>query len=172
MLAYSCVVGTWDPKWDTEYDELIGALHEDSQLRSIPLADYAVQQPWLAPVPPPFRASQLREMAFGQIPEMGYDPCDDLARATAPVLFVIGEDDTNTPGREGAARVEEALRRAGNPDSKVVLIPHAGHFLNETMPISGMSAAEAAGELHCLRFVPGYFEMVTDWVVARVRDRG
>jgi pimeloyl-ACP methyl ester carboxylesterase len=95
---------------------------------------------------------------------MGIDPCEYLEKTMAPVLFVIGEDDTNTPGREGAAWVKAALDRAGNAHSRVELIANAGHFLNVTVPISGMSAAEAAGELHCLRFVPGYFEMVTKWV--------
>jgi pimeloyl-ACP methyl ester carboxylesterase len=168
-LAYRCVVGEWDNAWEAEYDALMAELHADRQLAAIPLADYAQRNPWLAPVPPNFPSAALREMAFGQFPEMGYDPCPDLARTRAPVLFVIGEEDTNTPGREGARRVREALDRAGNPASRVELIPNAGHFLNEMVPISGMSAAEAAGELHRLRFVPGYFELVTAWVLEQIR---
>lgn len=168
-LAYRCVVGEWDSAWDTEYDALIAGLHNDAQLTSIPLAEYVQRQPWLAPVPPNIPSAGLREMAFGQLPEMGYDPCTDLARTKAPVLFVVGEEDTNTPGREGAGRVREALEAAGNPASRVELIPGAGHFLNEMLPVSGMSTAEAAGELHRLRFVPGYFELVTNWVLEQLR---
>jgi hypothetical protein len=164
-LAYRCVVGEWDAAWDAEYDALIAGLHADAQLAAIPLAEYARRQPWLAPVPPNIPSGPLRETAFGQLPEMGYDPCTDLARTKAPVLFVVGEEDTNTPGREGASRVREALNAAGNPASRVELIPGAGHFLNEVFPVSGMSAAEAAGELHRLRFVRGYFELVKSWVL-------
>src|SRR6185437_4923271 len=159
------VVGEWDSAWDAEYDALMAELHGDPQLAAVPLAEYARRNPWLAPVPPNFPSAALREMALGRMPEMGYDPCTDLARTKAPVLFVVGEEDTNTPGREGARRVREALDAAGNPASRVELIPNAGHFLNEMLPVSGMSAAEAAGELHRLRFVPGYFGMVTNWVL-------
>lgn len=171
--AYACIGGGQWPAGVTpaQYDALIADLHADSSLTAIPLADYAVENPWLAPIPPNMPAAELQRRV-GRSPDLAYDPIDDYARITCPILFLVGEDDPNTPA-EGATRIREALIRSGNTRSTVEVVPGAGHYINVTPPhIEGASAAEAAAELHGLRFMPGYLERMAEWILHAVGGQG
>ncbi len=168
--AYSCIAGGHWPAGVTaaEYDTLIASLHADRSLAAVPLAEYAVANPWLAPIPPRTRAAELQRNA-GRVADLAYDPAEDYARIGCPVLFLVGEDDPNTPA-EAAGRIRDALARGGNTHSVVEVVRGAGHYINVTPPhIEGMAAAEAASELHGLRFVAGYLERMASWAAEACR---
>ena len=102
------------------------------------------------------------------------DPAPAQARVpayeqvTCPVLYLVGENDENLPAHESATRVGEALRRAGNSDYTVRVLPGASHMLNLSYPrITDMARTEASGDLHDFRFSPGYPDLVSDWILAR-----
>ncbi|HUG01230.1 MAG TPA: alpha/beta fold hydrolase [Longimicrobiales bacterium] len=58
-----------------------------------------------------------------------WDPIPWWLRVRQPVLVLYGELDTNQPSADGAARLEEAFRRAGHPDATVRVFPGLGHSL-------------------------------------------
>ncbi|HKS91760.1 MAG TPA: alpha/beta hydrolase, partial [Tepidiformaceae bacterium] len=168
--AYACIAGGYWPAdvAPAEYDALIERLHSEPALAAVPLASYAIENPWLAPIPPNVAAAELQRNA-GRVPDLAYDPLDDYARITCPVLFFIGEDDPNCPAT-GAALVRDVLARAGNTRSTVEVVPGAGHYINITpAEIEGMARAEAASELHGLRFAAGYLERMAAWVSGAAR---
>jgi len=168
--AYACIAGgQWpDDVTPAEYDALIARLHDDPSLAAVPLAEYAVANPWLAPIPPNIPAAELQRNA-GRVGDLAYDPAEDYARIGCPVLFLVGENDPNTPAA-AAGRISDALARCGNRRSVVEVVPGAGHYINITpLEIAGMAAAEAASELHGLRFVPGYLERMASWVAQASR---
>lgn len=88
-----------------------------------------------------------REFAFGKL-NVDYDPGPALEGVGCPVLVVVGGRDTEVPAREGAVRIREILRKAGNRDVTVETFPDAGHFLD--------GAAQG--------LAPGYASMLTEWV--------
>jgi pimeloyl-ACP methyl ester carboxylesterase len=165
--AYACLAGGQWPAGvsDAAYEALVSRLHAAASLQAVPLSAYAARNPWLAPIPPEVSAAELRRFA-GHVSDLAYDPAEDYARIRCPVLFLVGEHDPNTPSA-AAARIREVLERAGNTRSKADVVPGAGHYINITPDsIEGMAAAEAASQLHGLRFVPGYLDRVPAWVRA------
>ncbi|MGH2633304.1 MAG: alpha/beta hydrolase family protein [Tepidiformaceae bacterium] len=170
-FAYAVVTGSsLSESEETEYHALVERLHAAPEVAGIPLADYAIANPWLAPIPPVTTPSELRELT-GAASEMGYDPIADYARVRCPVLFLVGSDDPNVPGTEGAARVRAALAAARHNDYEVKVVDGAAHLLNIVDgPVTGMSVAEASGELHAFRFVPGHLDRVTDWIARQLSE--
>ncbi len=72
-------------------------------------------------------------------------------------LFAVGELDKNVDPIEGTEAWEADLQEAGNPDSRVVLIPGAAHTL-------------ASARTGCLnegwssQLAPEYLEILEDWL--------
>ena len=60
---------------------------------------------------------------------MRYDPIPALEKVTCPVLALFGELDRNVLPRVNKPLWETALRRAGNRDFKLVVVPRANHGL-------------------------------------------
>lgn len=158
--------GHWDDAWDAEWSALVERFEADELLRQIPLQDYARANPWLSPIPPLIAVGDLKGRYGGAAPDMNYDPVIDYERVRCPVLFIVGELDENLPARESAERVGAALERAGHPDYTVRVIPRAGHMLNMAYAkLRGASTEEATGRLHSFRFVPGYLDPMSDWIL-------
>jgi pimeloyl-ACP methyl ester carboxylesterase len=84
-----------------------------------------------------------------------YDPLDALGQIRCPFLAVYGGADVLVPAWRSAEESGRALARSGNPDATVVVIPGADHRL------------QAPGSE---RLVPGYLDLLTDWM-ARRADR-
>ncbi len=170
-LIYGVVArGAWEAESDEAFDNLLAGLRADQRLRAIPLAAYAVANPWLTPVPPPITAAELRAKYNRVVPDLAYDPIADYERLRCPVLFMVGSDDANVPP-DGARRVGAALDHSGHRDHTIHLVPGAGHALERTYEyIAGMSAAEASHELHAWQFVPGCLGLMVNWMLARCQD--
>lgn len=161
--------GRWDAGSDAEWDTLVERLKHDDGLQRVALHGYADADPSLAPIPPLISLDQLKPLARVE-PDLVYDPVGDYARVICPVLFIVGAHDGNLPATEGAARVAEALERGGNRDCTITVVPDAAHSLNvDYLNITGMSTEEASTGLHCFRFVPGYLDMMSEWMLHQAR---
>jgi len=94
---------------------------------------------------------------------LDYNPGDDWAQTTVPVLALFGGKDVQVVAEQNAPALETALEQAGNADYEIVTLPSANHLFQdaETGAVSeyGMLPAE---------FVDGFLPLVGDWILARV----
>jgi len=87
------------------------------------------------------------------------DSAKALEQVHCPILWFLGDLDTQVPTSKSATRLREAFRKAGNRDATLRILPSASHMLLETRP-----------ELHggdLGRFVPGFWDELERWVNAR-----
>jgi len=90
---------------------------------------------------------------------MFYDPVPTLERLNVPVLAIYGERDDNVVADINVPILEAALRRAGNSDCRIVVVPGADHSLR--------LVEERGQPLHRRR---GYAPEVWSTVLAWLRD--
>jgi pimeloyl-ACP methyl ester carboxylesterase len=155
------------------YDELAAAVAASTELAQITLQEYAIQEPTLGPVPPWASYDEVVTALLEDDPSESdvwtSDPVDSYRVIKAPVLFLVGVDDSNLPAVEGAERVSRALEQAGNSESIVVLFPNTGHAMNLGRPDAiGISDEEAGYRLHDYRFASGYLDLIRHWIATRV----
>ena len=79
-----------------------------------------------------------------------------------PVLVLLGELDANAPAKVSAAIFERGLDKGGNRDYSVRILPKANHGLFEAE--TGYSVEWP----RLKRYVPGYMDGITDWLLKRV----
>jgi pimeloyl-ACP methyl ester carboxylesterase len=95
-----------------------------------------------------------------------YDPQPFLEKTIIPVLAVYGGADRNAPAPRNVEALEKAMKKAGNKNYTIKVLPKANHF--------GLEAERGFlfdDELPRLRrFVPGYFDTVK-WILKRVTVR-
>jgi uncharacterized protein len=105
----------------------------------------------------PYNAADLREKgkAFVFGTPWRYDSMPVLRAATAPELWILGEDDLDAPSAETSRRLKE-LGAAGRPFT-VALFPRAEHGIYEY-------EINAAGERDTTRNSDGYFAMMRDFI--------
>lgn len=84
----------------------------------------------------------------------GYDPAITFRRVRCPVLIIFGEKDNPS---QGIARIEQALREAGNRDYTVRVFPGADHDLDVGHPTDGR-----------IDWAEGFLELLTNWTLQRV----
>jgi len=89
-----------------------------------------------------------------------YDPTEGLRGTRVPVLALFGGLDLQVLADQNRPPLEEAL--AGNPDATVEVLPRANHLFQAA---STGSPAEYA--LLEKRFVDGFLETISDWILAR-----
>lgn len=93
-----------------------------------------------------------------------YDPAPALGRLRVPVLAVFGALDTQVPPEHNAAPLAARLAAAGNPDVTVRVFPGASHWF--AAAVTG-TTAEFRRQDYVPRFVPGFLETVSGWIVQR-----
>jgi pimeloyl-ACP methyl ester carboxylesterase/DNA-binding CsgD family transcriptional regulator len=81
-----------------------------------------------------------------------YDPVPTLEAVTCPVLAIWGGQDSIIPVEKSCLAFEQALKNAANPDYTLKVFPDADH---------GMSLPDGAR-------VPGYEELMVNWLLERV----
>jgi pimeloyl-ACP methyl ester carboxylesterase len=92
-----------------------------------------------------------------------YEPMPALRASTTPQLWVLGSDDLDAPSAETARRIK-SLITAGK-DFTLAVYPGAEHGMTEY-------ELEAKGERLSTRYVPGYFQMMADFIRnGRIGDR-
>jgi dienelactone hydrolase len=100
---------------------------------------------------------------------LDFDPIPYWQRVTCPVLALYGELDENTPTVRDVPLLIEALKRAGNGDYTVTVLPKTDHLFYEHLaPHEGYAAQIPAFE----RYVPGYVDGMMGWLSKRLKLRG
>lgn len=95
-------------------------------------------------------------MSYGK--DIDFDPIATLARVDAPVLWILGELDPETPLRETVDALER-LERNGRPIT-VRVHPGADHQIELPRTRRGRP-----------NFAPGYPDEMIDWAVERLKPR-
>jgi pimeloyl-ACP methyl ester carboxylesterase len=92
-----------------------------------------------------------------------YDPKPALEQVKCPALFLFGELDTQVPTKTHRMAIWDILKKSGNNDYTLKVIPRANHLFqcaNTGSPSEYMSLEK--------QFVPGFLEFISDWVLKRV----
>lgn len=132
-----------------EYDAAIQKARANAKIRD-----------WLTPLTTEMNLEK-RDQWFLAL-DIDFDPVPLWTRYQGPVLAVFGELDASTPVRKVVPILANALANRKNTDFTIKIFPKAHHLILEAK--TGSDA-----ELELLqRYVPGYFELMTDWLRNRM----
>ena len=96
-----------------------------------------------------------------------FDPTPIWEKTKIPVLALYAELDRNAPAAGNAAALERALKKAGNRDYTIKVLPRANHGFLEVE--NGQGFLRESPRLR--RYVPGFFGAVNEWVLRRFSRR-
>ena len=92
-----------------------------------------------------------------------YEPMPALRASTTPQLWILGSDDLDAPSAETGARIKSLI--SDGKDFSLAVYPGAEHGMTEYV-------LDAKGERVSTRYVPGYYQMMTDFIRSgRIGDR-
>ena len=115
---------------------------------------------WLTP--PPEEIDRKKKDQWFLALDIDFDPVPLWARYEGPVLQIFGELDASTPVRQVVPIIAQALASRKNTDFAIKVFPKAHHLILEAKTGSD-------SELERLkRYVPGYFDLMTAWLLARI----
>jgi pimeloyl-ACP methyl ester carboxylesterase len=88
-----------------------------------------------------------------------------IERTTIPVLAVFGGRDTQVDPHQGVVAYRAALRKAGNPHSRVELVPDTDHniLLSETGCIAERESRSTAGWKN---YPQEYLDLIEEWLTS------
>jgi pimeloyl-ACP methyl ester carboxylesterase len=132
-----------------KYGEAIQAARQNSRIRD-----------WLTPAPEEIDR-QKRDQWFLAL-DIDFDPVPLWARYEGPVLQIFGELDASTPVRQVVPIIAKALAGRKNTDFAIKVFPKAHHLILEAETGSDSELE------HLGRYVPGYFDLMTAWLLARI----
>ena len=112
---------------------------------------------WLLSLSLPPDAATLK----GLQDPISYDPVPVLEKVTVPVLAFNGELDKSVNTKVSVPLMERALRKAGNKDFTIIVLPRASHDLMEAQ--TGYNSEW----VRLKREVPGYWETMAAWLRKR-----
>jgi dienelactone hydrolase len=92
-----------------------------------------------------------------------YNPADDLAKVSAPVLGIFGGNDTQVDAAQNRAALQAALDKAGNTDVTITVLPAANHLFQE----AGTGGVDEYAALPP-QLMPEFLEAISQWLLARV----
>ena len=92
---------------------------------------------------------------------LDYDPSVTLRKVKVPTLAVFGGLDLQVPPAQNRGPMEEALRASGT-DYTIRVLPKANHLFQEATTGSPTEYATLPKE-----FVPGFLELMTEWIRAK-----
>jgi dienelactone hydrolase len=95
-----------------------------------------------------------------------YDPAPTIRQLQLPLLALFGELDNNILAEKNRAAWDAALKAGEHRDYTLRILPMANHALLEAK--IGSNAEMTSLQ----RFVPGYSEVVVDWLSKRIRGFG
>src|SRR5204862_557669 len=108
---------------------------------------------FVLPLNKPQIEEQARKLLFHT--PFRYEPMPALRASTTPQLWVLGGDDLEAPSAETAARITSLI--ADGKHYTLAVYPGAEHGITEY-------ELDAKGERVSTRFVPGYFQMMADFI--------
>jgi len=91
------------------------------------------------------------------------DPAPVLAKLTVPVLALYGSNDIRVNSRENAALLQDALRRAGNRNVTVKILPGVDHDFWQARTLTARDLEGTRGYAH------NFFPTVIDWILKQTR---
>ena len=94
---------------------------------------------------------------------IGYDIAADWAKVRVPVLGLFGGLDTQVDADQNRKGLEAALALAGNKDVTVHVFPSANHLFQ----VAKTGSPDEYATLP-MAFVPGFLEIIRDWLRAHV----
>jgi uncharacterized protein len=99
-----------------------------------------------------------------------FDPGPSWEKVKCPVLAIYGEKDASLPPEKSLPIIRRGLAVAGNRDVTIKVFPGADHGLRITVTggpkeTKGRSGAREPGVGP--DFVPGYLDLMTDWLTRR-----
>lgn len=97
--------------------------------------------------------------------DIDFNPVPLWEKFDGPVLGIFGELDTSTPVRQVVPIFENALASRKNKDYTIKIFPKAHHIILE----AETGSDEELPRLK--RYVPGYFDTMTDWLRKRLKAR-
>lgn len=115
---------------------------------------------WFLSVAIPPDASTLK----GLQDPISYDPLPVLERVTVPVLAVSAELDKSVNTKESVPILRNALRKAGNKDFTILVLPKASHDLLKAK--TGYNSEYVRLKGH----VPGYWNEMASWLKKQTRQ--
>lgn len=142
---------------NTGWESLMAAIAKSKNERWF---GYARVQ-WLPYVSPPLD-SAANNYLRGFRRQIDFDPAKAWEQVHCPVLALLGQLDANVPSKMSAAIMERGLEKGGNKDYTIRVLPKANHGLFEAE--TGYSAESP----RLTRYVPGYMDGITDWLLKRV----
>lgn len=92
---------------------------------------------------------------------LAYDPGQDWAKVTAPVLALYGGLDVQVDAEQNQPALEASLAQAKNPDVTVKVFPEANHLFQQATT----GGVEEYGTLST-DFVPGFLDTIGEWLLA------
>jgi pimeloyl-ACP methyl ester carboxylesterase len=89
-----------------------------------------------------------------------YNPMAHVEKLTIPILAVYGDRDTQMDPFQAKEAYEKALKKAGNPLSRVEIFPSADHGII----LSKTGCMKEQRERRSAEYAPGYIELMVSWL--------
>lgn len=93
-----------------------------------------------------------------------YDPLPALEKVRCPVLAMGGSLDLQVPARENLTAIGNALKKGGNKDYTIRLLPGLNHVFQHAKT----GSEKEYGEIE-ETFAPEALKLMGDWIIGRVR---
>src|SRR5438552_1147160 len=90
-----------------------------------------------------------------------YNPADNWEKVSVPVLIIQAERDIYVPVAPSVANIDRALRKAGNKDYTILILPRALHTFNIN--------PEPGQPFEWWHVAPGFPDLLTAWVNQRAK---
>jgi pimeloyl-ACP methyl ester carboxylesterase len=119
---------------------------------------------WLTPQPEEIDLTKRDEWFLAL--DIDFDPVPLWGRYEGPVLQIFGELDASTPVRQVVPIIARALASRKNTDFSIKVFPKAHHLILEAETGSDSEVERLK------RYVPGYFDLMTTWLLARINVEG
>ena len=97
-------------------------------------------------------------------PNVDFDPVPFLEKVKCPVIAFFGGKDPLVPPAGNAEVMEGALKKAGNQDLTIKVLPGVNH--NFQLPYMGTYGYQSSGKTP-----PGYYDVMIPWLKKRVNLR-
>lgn len=94
---------------------------------------------------------------------LSYDPLPILEKVKCPVLMLFGELDLQVPTKLNKDTMIGALKKGGNKDYTYKVFPKANHLYQ----LAKIGNPAEYGNLD-KKFVPGFLDFMSDWILKRV----
>lgn len=134
-----------------QYDVAVGKAAKNERIKD-----------WLTP--PSSAIDRTKRDHWFTALDVDFDPVPLWERYPGPVLGLYGELDTATPVAQVMPIFAKSLAARKTADFAIKVFPKAHHIFLE-------ATTGSDEELKTLtRYVPGYFDLMTDWVHSKLRD--